>query len=74
MRCNSCCRQRATINGICFRRWCENGTWEAAAMTLADAMADNRHHSIDSTTVRGHVSAAGAKDPMRRRTPRPARV
>jgi transposase len=99
MRCNSCCRRQATINGIlgrlrtgapwrdvperygnwnsiarCFRRWCENGTWEAAAMTLADAMADNRHHSIDSTTVRGHVSAAGAKDPMRRRTPRPARV
>ncbi len=45
----------------CFRRWCENGTWEAVAMTLGEAMADNRHYSIDSTTVRGHVSAAGAK-------------
>jgi transposase len=45
----------------CFRRWCQNGLWEAVAITLAEATADNRHHSIDSTTVRGHVSAAGAK-------------
>jgi transposase len=44
-----------------FRRWCTNGLWEVIATTLAGAMADNRHHSIDSTTVRGHVSAAGAK-------------
>ena len=44
-----------------FRRWSEAGIWEAAATVLAQAMADNRHHSIDSTTVRGHVSAAGAK-------------
>src|SRR5258708_31933916 len=28
---------------------------------LAQAMADNARHSIDSTTVRGHVSAAVAK-------------
>ena len=45
----------------CFRRWCQRGIWEAVATTLAGLMADNRHHSIDSTTVRGHVSAAGAK-------------
>jgi len=45
----------------CFRRWCQRGIWEAVATALAEAMADNRHHSIDSTTVRGHVSAAGAK-------------
>ena len=44
-----------------FRRWSEAGVWEAVASTLAGAMADNKHHSIDSTTVRGHVSAAGAK-------------
>jgi transposase len=44
-----------------FRRWSEAGIWEAVATTLARAMADHRHHSIDSTTVRGHVSAAGAK-------------
>ena len=44
-----------------FRRWSQAGVWEAVAMTLARAMADNSRHSIDSTTVRGHVSAAGAK-------------
>ena len=44
-----------------FRRWSEAGIWETVAMTLAQAMAKNSRHSIDSTTVRGHVSAAGAK-------------
>ena len=44
-----------------FRRWSEAGIWEAAASALAQAMADNSRHSIDITTVRGHVSAAGAK-------------
>jgi len=44
-----------------FRRWSKAGIWEAAATALAQAMADNSRHSIDSTTVRGHVSAAGAK-------------
>ena len=45
----------------CFRRWCRGGVWEAVAATLAETMGDNRHHSIDSTTVRGHPQAAGAK-------------
>lgn len=44
-----------------FRRWSEAGVWEVVAMALAQAMADNSHHAVDSTTVRGHVSAAGAK-------------
>ena len=44
-----------------FRRWSKAGIWEAVATTLAQAMADNSRHSLDSTTVRGHVSAAGAK-------------
>lgn len=44
-----------------FRRWSAAGIWEVVATTLAQAMADNSRHSIDSTTVRGHVSAAGAK-------------
>ena len=44
-----------------FRRWSEAGVWEVVASTLAQAMADNSRHSVDSTTVRGHVSAAGAK-------------
>ena len=44
-----------------FRRWSEVGVREAVASTLTRAMADNGHDSIDSTTVRGDVSAAGAK-------------
>ena len=44
-----------------FQRWSKAGIWEAVATTLARSMADNRHHSIDSTIIRGHVSAAGAK-------------
>ena len=44
-----------------FRRWNEADVWRALATTLAEAMGDSSHHSIDSTTVRGHVSAAGAK-------------
>jgi len=31
------------------------------AVTLADVMADSGHYSIDSTTVRAHVSSAGGK-------------
>ena len=50
-----------------FRRWSAAGIWEAVATTLAQAMADNSHHSIDSTTVRRHVSAAGAKGGLKNR-------
>jgi transposase len=45
----------------CFRRWSLSGLWEAAATALAETMADNERHSIDSTIVRGHPQAAGAK-------------
>ena len=44
-----------------FRRWSQAGIWETVATTPAHSMADNTHHSVDSTTVRAHVSAAGAK-------------
>jgi transposase len=44
-----------------FRRWSAAGVWEVVASTLAQAMADNSRHTVDSTTVRAHVSAAGAK-------------
>ena len=37
------------------------GVWETVAVTLAEIMADSGHYSIDSTTVRAHVSAAGGK-------------
>jgi transposase len=44
-----------------FRRWSEAGIWEAVATTLAQAIAENSRHNLGSMTVRGHVSAAGAK-------------
>ncbi len=44
-----------------FRRWSEAGTWEIVSVTLAEMMADTGHYSIDSTTIRAHVSAAGVK-------------
>ena len=44
-----------------FRRWSRSGVWQQAAETLAREMTDRGHYSLDTTTVRGHVSAAGAK-------------
>ena len=44
-----------------FRRWSDAGAWEAVSVMLAGIMADSGHYSIDSTTVRAHVSAAGRK-------------
>ncbi|WP_231627135.1 transposase [Novosphingobium sp. AAP83] len=44
-----------------FRRWSEAGVCESVAVTLAEVMTDRGHYSIDSTTVRAHVSAAGGK-------------
>jgi hypothetical protein len=45
----------------CFRRWSEAGIWDAVVTTVSKAMADNSRRRPDSTTVRGYVSAAGAK-------------
>lgn len=44
-----------------FRRWSASGVWESVAITLAETMAESGHYSIDSTSVRAHVSAAGGK-------------
>jgi transposase len=44
-----------------FRRWSEAGVGETLSVTLAEIMADSGHYSIDSATVRAHVSAAGGK-------------
>jgi transposase len=45
-----------------FRRWAEQGIWDAILTTLVEfGLTDDWQHMIDSTTVRGHVSAAGAK-------------
>ena len=51
-----------------FRRWAEQGVWDAILETLVQmGLTDDWQHMIDSTTVRGHVSAAGAKGGLIRR-------
>ena len=50
-----------------FRRWSEAAVWEIMAVTPAEIMADSGHYSIDSTTVRAHVSAPGGKGEAHRR-------
>ncbi|MBM3095964.1 hypothetical protein GFB56_35385 [Ensifer sp. T173] len=42
-----------------FRPYSEAGVWETVAVTLAEILVDCNHYSIDSTTVRAHVSARG---------------
>lgn len=45
-----------------FRRWAEQGVWDAILATLVElGLTDDWQHMIDSTTVRGHVSAVGGK-------------
>lgn len=45
-----------------FRRWAEQGVWDALLETLVElGLTDDWQHMIDSATVRGHSQAAGAK-------------
>lgn len=45
-----------------FRRCLEQGVWDALLQTLVDlGLTDDWQHMIDSTTIRGHSQAAGAK-------------
>lgn len=51
-----------------FRRWAEQGVWDALLETLVElGLTDNWRHMIDTTTVRGHWQAAGAKGGLIRR-------
>lgn len=51
-----------------FRRWAKQGIWDALLETFVElGLADNWQHMIDSTTVRGHSQAAGAKGGLIRR-------
>jgi transposase len=51
-----------------FRRWAEQGVWDALLETLIElGLTDDWQHMIDSTTVRGHSQAAGAKGGLVRR-------
>lgn len=48
-----------------FRRWAEQGVWDTLLQTLVDlGLTDDWQHMIDSTTVRGHVSAAMFRRPV----------
>ncbi|UVI40863.1 IS5 family transposase (plasmid) [Qipengyuania spongiae] len=45
-----------------FRRWAEQGVWDAMLQTLVDlGLTNDWQHIIDSTSVRDHVSSAGGK-------------
>ena len=45
-----------------FRRWAQQGVWDALLQTLVDiGLTDDWQHMIDSTIIRGHAQAAGAK-------------
>ncbi|MBS1039049.1 IS5 family transposase [Gluconobacter cerinus] len=51
-----------------FRRWAEQGVWDALLQTLVDfGLTDNWQHMIDSTVVRAHSQATGAKGGLIRR-------
>ncbi len=51
-----------------FRRWAEQGVWDALLETLVElGLTDDWQHMIDSTTVRSHSQAAGAKGGLIRR-------
>ena len=51
-----------------FRRWAEQGVWDALLETLVElGLTDDWQHMIDGTTVRGHSQAAGAKEGLPRR-------
>jgi transposase len=51
-----------------FRRWAEQGVWNAMLETLVElGLTDDWQHMVDSTSVRGHSQAAGAKGGLIRR-------
>jgi transposase len=53
-----------------FRRWAEQGVWDATLETLIDLeVTDDWQNMIDRTTVRGHSQAAGEKGKMTPVTP-----
>lgn len=51
-----------------FRRWAEQGVWDALLETLVElGLTDDWQHMIDSTVVRDHSQAAGAKGGLTRK-------
>ena len=51
-----------------FRRWAEQGVWDAMLDTLVElGLTNDWQHMIGSTIVRGHSQATGAKGGPARR-------
>ncbi|GLR46259.1 hypothetical protein GCM10007880_67770 [Mesorhizobium amorphae] len=51
-----------------FRRWVEQGVWDALLETLVElGLTDDWQHVIDSTTIRGDSQAVGARGGLIRR-------
>ncbi|MGE3977774.1 MAG: hypothetical protein AB7F94_09315 [Nitrospira sp.] len=48
-------------------RWRDRGVWESVLAALTDALEDDTSYSMDSTIVRGHAQAAGAKGGLKKR-------
>ncbi len=48
-------------------RWRDRGVWESVLAALTDAREDETSYSLDSTIVRGHAQAAGAKGGLQKR-------
>ncbi|WP_222547212.1 IS5 family transposase [Asaia lannensis] len=45
-----------------FRRWAEQGVWDDLLQTLVDlGLSDDWQHRVDSTVIRAHSQATGAK-------------
>jgi transposase len=52
---------------VCFRRWAEQGVWNAMLTILVDlGLTDDWRYMIDSAIVRGHSHAAGAKGDLQK--------
>jgi len=50
-----------------FRRWAEQGVWDAMLDTLVElGLTDDWQHMIDSSIVHGHSQAAGAKGDLQK--------
>lgn len=50
-----------------FLRWRDAGVWKAILDLLTDALGEDSSYSMDSTTIRGHAQAAGAKGGLKKK-------
>lgn len=68
VRVQSCTVLDANWNSVYRRhfRWRDLGVWESVLAALTDALEDDTSYSMDSTIVRGHVQAAGAKGGLKK--------